>query len=80
MRVNCEGALNRHRIPFEAQGEETGRCQRFAQFEANGLTTEFTEVGTLRVGRLGELCWRNFVELPRVITGLGEPWELLDRI
>jgi hypothetical protein len=41
------------RQPFEAQGEETGRCQRFAEFDANGFTTEFTEVGTLRAERVG---------------------------
>jgi hypothetical protein len=33
--------------------EETGRCQRFAEFDANGFTTEFTEAGTLRAERVG---------------------------
>ena len=66
----------KHNAPFEAQGEETGRCQRFAEFVAErichrvhgGRNTES------RKGR-GELCWikaRNYC--------VGELWELLDRI
>jgi len=55
---NTEGGANKKEKgednpPFEAQGEETGRCQRFAEFGVNGFTTEFTEVGTLRAGRVG---------------------------
>lgn len=38
---------------FEAHGEETRRCHRFAEFEAERITTEFTEVATLRVRRVG---------------------------
>ena len=65
----------KYNAPFEAQGEETGRCQRFAEFEADGFATEFTKVGTLKARGLGELCWvkaRNYC--------VGELWELLDRI
>lgn len=62
--------------PFEAQGEGPGRCERFAEFEAERLCHRVNR-GRNTESREG---WGNFVGLRRVITGVGELWELLDRI
>jgi len=61
---------------FEAQGEEPGRCQRFAEFEAERIYHRVHR-GRNTESREG---WGNFVGLRRVIIGVGELWELLDRI
>jgi hypothetical protein len=39
--------------PFEDQGEETGDARDSLSLRRNGFNTEFTEVGTLRVRRVG---------------------------
>jgi hypothetical protein len=62
--------------PFEAQGEEKGDARGSQSCDANGFTRR-VHGGRNTEGREG---WGNFVGLTRVITGLGELWELLDRI
>jgi hypothetical protein len=39
--------------PFKAQGEETGDARDSLSLRPNGFTREFTEVRTLRAGRVG---------------------------
>jgi hypothetical protein len=60
----------------EAQGEETGRCQRFAEFEAERIYHR-VHGGRNTESREGR---GNFVGLTRVIYCVGELWELLDKI
>jgi hypothetical protein len=38
---------------FEAQGEETGRCQRFAEFEAERIYHRVDEGGNTEGRRVG---------------------------
>src|SRR2546428_3421100 len=54
-------------IAFEAQGEETGRCQRFAEFEAERICHRVHGSRNTE-SRKG---WGNFVGLRRVITMWG---------
>jgi hypothetical protein len=58
--------------PFEAQGEETGRCQRFARFEAERIYHRVYG-GRNTEGKEG---WGNFVGLRRVITVWGNHGKL----
>jgi hypothetical protein len=43
----------RDNAPFEAQGEETGRCQRFAEFEAERIYRRVHEGGNTESRRVG---------------------------
>jgi len=53
-----------------------GEMPRFAGFRAERIYHGIHRVGIHRVKRVGG----NFVRLRRVITGVGELWEFLDRI
>ena len=61
--------------PSRLRVKRQGDARDSLSLRRNGFTTEFTEVGTLRVGRVGGACW---VEAGNYCVG--ELWELLDRI
>ena len=63
-------------IAFEAQGEETGRCQRFSEFETERMYHR-VHGGRDTEGREG---WGSCRWVKARNYCVGELWELLDRI